>query len=52
LAHLIEVRLQRFVLRTLFRKLSLGLCALVIDLLRFVERAGSRSVAGEHPVAR
>jgi len=33
LAHLIEVRLQCFVLRTLFRKLSLGLCALVLDLL-------------------
>jgi hypothetical protein len=28
--------LQRFVLRTLVRKLSLGLCALVLDLLRLL----------------
>jgi hypothetical protein len=33
LAHLIEVSLQRLILRTLLRKLSLDLGALVLELL-------------------
>jgi hypothetical protein len=34
LTHLIQVGLQRFILCTLLRKLSLGFSALVLDLLR------------------
>jgi hypothetical protein len=34
MTHLIQVGLQRFILCTLLRKLSLGFSALVLDLLR------------------